>query len=167
MRVKGNFSWGFEKSEVKDEDKEEGSAKEEAKKVSPRETEGKKLDSIMNLKNIDLDIKQGEFVIIVGQVGSGKSSLLNAMFGEMLYVPDEEIKMAGGLHRTMNQAEFEGIKASVLGLKVKEGQEPIKINGEVSYVEQQPWTQNMTLRDNILFGKPFDKRKYVETVSGC
>ena len=118
MRVKGNFSWGFEKSEVKDEDKKEESPDKEAKKVSPRETEGKKLDSIMNLKNIDLDIKEGEFVIIVGQVGSGKSSLLNAMFGEMLYVPDEEIKMAGGLHRTMNQAEFEGIKASVLGLKV-------------------------------------------------
>lgn len=135
MRVKGNFSWGFEKSEVKDEDKKEESPEKEAKKVSPRETEGKKLDSIMNLKNIDLDIKEGEFVIIVGQVGSGKSSLLNAMFGEMLYVPDEEIKMAGGLHRTMTQAEFEGIKASVLGLKVKEGQEPIKTKGQVSYVE--------------------------------
>ena len=67
----------------------------------------------------------------------------------------------------MSQAEYEGIKASVLNLKVKEGEEPIKVNGNVSYVEQQPWTQNMTLRDNVLFGKPFDKRKYVETIVGC
>lgn len=89
----------------------------------------------MTLKNIDLDIKQGEFVIIVGQVGSGKSSLLNAMFGEMLYVPDQEIKFAGGLDKPMTQAEFDGIKASVLDLKVKEGEEPVKINGSVSYVE--------------------------------
>lgn len=25
----------------------------------------------------------------------------------------------------------------------------------------------MTLRDNILFGKPYDKRKYVETMVAC
>ena len=57
------------------------------------------------------------------------------MFGEMLYVPDQEIKFAGGLDKPMTQAEFDGIKASVLDLKVKEGEEPVKINGSVSYVE--------------------------------
>ena len=36
-----------------------------------------------------------------------------------------------------------------------------------SYVEQQPWTQNMTLRDNVLFGKEFDKHKYVKTMLAC
>ena len=25
----------------------------------------------------------------------------------------------------------------------------------------------MTIRDNILFGKPFDKRNYIETVVAC
>ena len=42
----------------------------------------------MTLKDIDLEIKKGEFVIIVGQVGAGKSSILNSIFGDMLYVPD-------------------------------------------------------------------------------
>jgi ATP-binding cassette subfamily C (CFTR/MRP) protein 1 len=43
----------------------------------------------MNLKNLDLEIKSGEFVCIVGDVGSGKTSLLNALIGDMMYVSDE------------------------------------------------------------------------------
>lgn len=35
------------------------------------------------LKNIDLKIKRGEMVAIVGQVGSGKSSLLSSLIGEL------------------------------------------------------------------------------------
>lgn len=40
--------------------------------------------SIFNgLKDIDLDIKKGEFVVITGLIGSGKTSLLNALAGFM------------------------------------------------------------------------------------
>ncbi|CDK29420.1 unnamed protein product [Kuraishia capsulata CBS 1993] len=35
------------------------------------------------LQNINLDIKSGEFVVITGLIGSGKSSLLSAIFGVM------------------------------------------------------------------------------------
>ena len=91
----------------------------------------------MTLKDIDLDIKKGEFVIIVGKVGAGKTSLLNAIAGEMLYVPDQEIKFAGGLDKQLSKDELEGIRASLFtDLKIKEGEEPIKINGDISYVEQ-------------------------------
>ena len=91
----------------------------------------------MTLKDIDIDIKKGEFVIIVGKVGAGKTSLLNAITGEMLYVPDQEIKFAGGLDKQLSKDELEGIRASLFtDLKIKEGEEPIKINGEISYVEQ-------------------------------
>ena len=85
----------------------------------------------------------------------------------MLYVPDSEIKFAGGLEKQLSKKDLEGIEASLFDLKIKDGKEPIRINGNVSYVEQQPWTQNMTLRDNILFGKRYNKRKYVETVVAC
>jgi len=44
---------------------------------------------------------------------------------------------------------------------------PIKLNGSISYVEQQAWIQNKTIRDNILFGKPLDKTKYINTVLAC
>jgi ABC-type bacteriocin/lantibiotic exporter with double-glycine peptidase domain len=32
--------------------------------------------------------------------------------------------------------------------------------GRVSYVPQNPWCQNLSLRDNITFGMPFDEERY-------
>uniref|UniRef100_A0A158PA92 ABC-type glutathione-S-conjugate transporter n=1 Tax=Angiostrongylus cantonensis TaxID=6313 RepID=A0A158PA92_ANGCA len=43
----------------------------------------------------------------------------------------------------------------------------ITIHGKLAYISQLPWIQNMTVRDNILFGKPFDRRKYNEVLSAC
>ncbi|KAL7750103.1 hypothetical protein RI367_004618 [Sorochytrium milnesiophthora] len=36
----------------------------------------------------------------------------------------------------------------------------VEICGEVGYCPQQPWIQNATLKDNILFGQPFDQERY-------
>ena len=47
------------------------------------------ISGYLNLKNIDLDIRKGEFVCIVGSVGSGKSSLLNVINGNLIFVRDE------------------------------------------------------------------------------
>lgn len=43
----------------------------------------------------------------------------------------------------------------------------VNINGTVSYSSQQAWIQNCTARDNITFGKPFDKKLYEKTVKVC
>jgi len=34
------------------------------------------------------------------------------------------------------------------------------VGGTVSYVPQTPWVQNLSIRDNILFGLPYDEEKY-------
>ncbi|XP_044271389.1 multidrug resistance-associated protein 1 isoform X7 [Tribolium madens] len=39
--------------------------------------------------------------------------------------------------------------------------------GSIAYVAQQAWIQNATLRDNILFGKSFDKSLYDKVVEAC
>ncbi|XP_051770130.1 ATP-binding cassette sub-family C member 3 isoform X4 [Ctenopharyngodon idella] len=46
-----------------------------------------------------------------------------------------------------------------------EGQ--ISIRGSVAYVPQQAWIQNCTLRDNILFGRPYVEQKYRCVLEAC
>jgi ABC-type multidrug transport system fused ATPase/permease subunit len=36
----------------------------------------------------------------------------------------------------------------------------VQINGSTSLVTQKPWIINATVKDNILFGKPYDETKY-------
>ena len=36
----------------------------------------------------------------------------------------------------------------------------MRIQQNVAYVSQHAWIQNVTLRDNVLFGKPFEEQKY-------
>uniref|UniRef100_A0A673CNG5 ATP-binding cassette, sub-family C (CFTR/MRP), member 3 n=1 Tax=Sphaeramia orbicularis TaxID=375764 RepID=A0A673CNG5_9TELE len=43
----------------------------------------------------------------------------------------------------------------------------VSIRGSVAYVPQQAWIQNATLRDNILFGKPFNEQKYRCVLEAC
>ena len=43
----------------------------------------------------------------------------------------------------------------------------IKVTGTICYVSQQAWIQNLTLRDNILFSKPYDVTKYNSVIEAC
>lgn len=89
-------------------------------------------DDLLTLRGINLTVKDGELLAVVGQVGSGKSSLISAVLGEM-----------------------EKIEGSV------------NVRGSIAYVAQQAWIQNATLRDNILFGKPYEAKKYDEVLEAC
>ena len=39
--------------------------------------------------------------------------------------------------------------------------------GTIAYVPQMPWIFSGTLRENILFGRPFDCDKYIQTIRAC
>lgn len=45
----------------------------------------RELEDLFVLKSLGLSIKQGEFVCVIGDVGSGKTSLLMSMVGDLLY----------------------------------------------------------------------------------
>ncbi|KAF9182748.1 hypothetical protein BGZ51_004462 [Haplosporangium sp. Z 767] len=49
--------------------------------------------------------------------------------------------------------------SAIMGEMYKQ-QGTITVYGDLAYVPQQAWIINATVRDNILFGKPFDKAKY-------
>ncbi|XP_053202213.1 multidrug resistance-associated protein 1-like [Panonychus citri] len=99
-----------------------------------KESDGLTLETKPSLRHINMKVKPGSFVAIVGSVGSGKSSLLSAILGEME-------KISGR----------------------------ININGKysIAYVAQQAWIQNTSLKNNILFGSPFDESKYNQVISAC
>ena len=86
------------------------------------------------LANIDVRIPKGRLVAIVGQVGSGKSSFLNAILGEM--------------HK-------------------QNGSLAIDKDLRIAYVSQQAWIQNLTARENILFGQPFEQDRYDSVIKAC
>jgi ATP-binding cassette subfamily C (CFTR/MRP) protein 1 len=43
----------------------------------------------------------------------------------------------------------------------------IKVNGSIAYVSQQAWIQNATVKDNILFGKPYIEELYKNVMFAC
>ena len=43
----------------------------------------------------------------------------------------------------------------------------IDIKGSVFYVPQEPWIFTASLKQNILFGKAFNKRKFDEIIKVC
>lgn len=77
-------------------------------------------------------VQRGEVVAVVGKVGAGKSSLVQAILGNM----DRQ-------------------------------QGSISVGGRISYVPQNPWCQNLSVRDNILFGNEFDHAKYDDVIHAC
>ena len=43
----------------------------------------------------------------------------------------------------------------------------VVFQGTTAYVPQQAWIQNLTLRDNILFSKPYVREKYQDILTAC
>lgn len=92
-----------------------GKEKDELRKDAP----------VFKVQGINLAIPRGRLTAIVGPIGSGKSSLLQGIVGEMR-------KVSGH----------------------------VSVGGRVAYCSQTAWIQNATLRENVLFGQPFDEERY-------
>ena len=85
------------------------------------------------LNDITVNIRRSCFTFVVGPVGSGKSTLMRAILGE---VP----LRAGSIHA-----------------------DP----GNIAFVGQEPWIQNLTIRQNILGSASYDAEWYGKVVYAC
>lgn len=84
------------------------------------------------LEDLNLEIKKGKLYAVIGMVGSGKSSFLSAILGE---------------------------------ITLTEGQ--IKLNGNISYASQEAWVFGSSVRQNILFGQPYERHRYQKVIKAC
>ena len=41
------------------------------------------------------------------------------------------------------------------------------MQGDVGYVPQEAWIQNVTLKENIVFGESFEEQTYQDVVEAC
>jgi len=110
--------------------------------VSTTDVEQDTAESRIALKNINCSIERGSLVAVVGSVGSGKSSFLSAILGEM-----------------------ESIDGTKVYMPPKKGELPH--DNSVSFCSQSPWVVNETLRGNILFGRAYDELRYDKVVEAC
>ena len=106
--------------------------------LAPQNNKNKSEEKIITLlKGINFKIKKGEHIGIIGEVGSGKTCLLNSIINNLA---------------VLNKREPEG---------------NIKLAGKVSFVSQNSWILNDTIEQNILFFKPMDREKYNKIISIC
>ncbi|KAK7872348.1 hypothetical protein R5R35_002792 [Gryllus longicercus] len=84
------------------------------------------------LRDVSVRVVPGRLCAVIGPVGSGKSSLLHALLGE---------------------------------LPLREG--AAAVGGRVAYASQEPWIFVGSVRQNILFGRPYCPERYREVVRVC
>ena len=82
-----------------------------------------------------MTINRGHLIGIIGKVGSGKSSVLSSILGELN-------KISGMIAVDW---PFSGI----------------------GYVQQEPWLQKGSVKDNILFGKMYQQEWYDAVIDAC
>lgn len=96
----------------------------------------------------------GKLSLVCGPTGSGKSSFLHALLGEMdivsgrVYLPSKVVLSTENVSKV--DPEF-----------------PSLYLDKVAYVAQQPFLQHASIRDNILFGLPYDAHRYRTTLYQC
>ena len=114
-----------------------------------RDARDDKGNTAFRLIDISLRFQIGRLNIIAGPTGSGKTSLLMALLGEMTLI-EGSIYLPGGCSRELLRPDPEtGLTESV------------------AYCAQQAWLVNDTIKQNILFASPFDKNRYRSVIAAC
>jgi ABC-type bacteriocin/lantibiotic exporter with double-glycine peptidase domain len=99
----------------------------------------RKASHVPVLQDITAQFRRGTVTAIVGRVGSGKTSFLNALLGELSPIQDTLLQPHG----------------------LMMSKEP------VAYCEQQPWLENGSIRRNIVGGTPWDSAWYITVLRAC
>lgn len=97
------------------------------------------------LRDISIDFPSDALTLITGPTGSGKTSLLMALLGELTLLKGSVCLPCTAREEILRDPE--------LGL-----------TDTVAYCAQQAWLLNDTIKNNILFAAPFNKRRYDQVI---
>ena len=89
------------------------------------------------LHSLGFTVPRGRLTIVLGQSGAGKTSLLAAITKEMV--------QTGGRRELDSAEQF----------------------SKYAVLSQHPWLLNASVKDNILFGRPYKEKRYLKTVAAC
>lgn len=105
-------------------------------------------ESTFKLRNLNIDFKIGKLNVVIGATGSGKTSLLMALLGEM--------------HLLKGKIVVPSLEARQDLVLDSDG-----LTNSIAYCSQAAWLLNDTVRNNILFNRPFDKTRYEAVINAC
>lgn len=99
---------------------------------------------------LELSFPIGQLSVIIGSVGSGKTTLIQSLLGETtlsqgtIYMPDD--------HANREICPIDPITG---------------LSDTVAYCAQSAWLVGASIKDNIVFGSAWDKKRYNEVVAAC
>lgn len=102
-------------------------------------------DHPFELRDISVIFPEGKLSVITGPTASGKTALLRALLGEMTLLPGGRVIMS----KNPCSVDEHGLMHSI------------------SYAAQSPWLQHQSIKENILFGYPYDADRYNNVVECC
>jgi len=114
-----------------------------------------------------LEINKGELTAIVGTVGSGKSSLLASILGEMHKNSRKVCTYFLFRNEDIIFCTMQSLICVVVFVSDCMFWWKIQVCGSTAYVAQTSWIQNGTIEENILFGLPMNRQKYNEVIRVC
>ncbi|CAD8098263.1 unnamed protein product [Paramecium primaurelia] len=135
--------------------------------ISEQESQDLKQNQIINEKLINAHQNCQKFTIkmnnlkfekntlnfIIGKIGSGKSAFINAILNELksqnLFIDNLDTQQNLDLSFDLGQNQ------------------QIQISGRIGYCSQTSWIQNLSIKDNILFGEPFNQELYNKIIDIC
>ena len=119
----------------------------------PSDEEKEAGDERYVLRNVNISFPEKELSVVSGKTGTGKSLMLAAILGEVdvlsgkINVPRPPV--------TRERRDHLATKDNWI------------IPSSVAFVAQIPWIENASIKDNILFGLPFDEERYAKVIEVC
>ena len=105
------------------------------------------------LVKLNFSFPSRELSVVSGETGSGKSLMLAALIGEARLVTGAMSLPEAPSHSEIYHGKMD--------------QSNWILDSALAYVAQNPWIEATTIKENIIFGLPFDQRRYKTVIHSC